>query len=181
MSEDGKKCEPSRASSIVGERNMLVTPRRSVGLLACGLSVLFLLAIGIVLLFSAQHSDTLDGRTEREALIEAYSYLEFAKAPTQDVRVLGYRAGWDERFAKIRISRADLPALLSQAHCANTAIPDYVDGMAPRGIESWWTPRDGIPEIILECRLNRRVGKAAVIVHDAGGGEVTVYLYAYRV
>jgi hypothetical protein len=154
---------------------------RLINVLAIGLSVLILLAIGMVLLLPAQHSDALDGRTELEALLEAYNYLELVNAPTQDVRVLGYRAGWSERFAKIRISRSDLPALLSQAHCTKaSAIPDYIDGMDPKGIELWWTPRDVAPDVIVECRLNRRVGKGAIVVHDEGDAKVTVFLYAFK-
>lgn len=147
---------------------------RLINVLAIGLSVVILLAIGMPFVLRTDR-DALDGRTEIDALTEMYNYLELANAPTDGVRVLGYRAGWNERFLKIQLSRSDLSSLLSQVHCTNTlALPDYIDGMDPSETHSWWNPRDMAPTIIVECTLTRRVGKGAVIVHDIGEGEVTV-------
>jgi hypothetical protein len=120
--------------------------------------------------------DHLDGRTPAEAIAELAVDAEVQLPPGH--RIVGYRAGWDERFAKLLVPRSSLGELMAQPHMRRLdAMPPHVDGGDPSGITTWWTPRNVTQPTILKGELRRRPGDVIMVIDTSGDDDAVVYVY----
>lgn len=145
---------------------------------------LILFLLGSALLWGCGGTkDPLDGRTARQARVETQAFIGFTLP--EDATVLGYRAGFDERFLKLQLpDTSALDALIDDARMQQiSSIPMIIDGMNSYGIGSWWQPRavqhDAYRAYQADLNTNGKIGEIAIVIDTSDASNPVAYLYAY--